>query len=426
MEKYQFLLFLALILLFTKLFGILTAKVHLPQVVGALIAGVILGPSVFGFIDQNDFLIKISEIGVIMLMFLAGIDTDIEELKKTGPAACLIASLGVLVPIIMCGGAYLLFFGHDFKFETMMKAAFIGVVFAATSVSITVETLNEMGKLKSKVGTALLSAAIIDDIIGIVVLSVLSGLGGSSESPLKVIVKILLFFVFTFAVGFIVYNLFKKLSINHSHHRRIAVWALAFCLIMAFCAEKFFGVADITGAYFAGVILCNVTDSRQYVAKKVTAASYLVFSPVFFAGIGLKTELNGITPNIIVFALVLAVILRRRRVCRRRQTDFDSADCAHGTAALFAYAMELMWRGGLPRENGSLLQQDEAVSAWAGKPVDFRSLAWLNAEARYSAHPITETQRARMRYFADDTLQSFRRRLKPWQKLYQKWIQCMY
>ena len=127
-----------------------------------------------------------------------------------------------------------------------------------------------------------------------------------------------------------------------------------------------------------------------------------------------------------LMALVLAVILRRRRVCRRRQTDFDSDDCAHGTAALFAYAMELMWRGGLPRENGSLLQQDEAVSAWAGKPVDFRSLAWLNAEARYSAHPITETQRARMRYFADDTLQNFRRRLKPWQKLYQKWIQCMY
>ena len=124
--------------------------------------------------------------------------------------------------------------------------------------------------------------------------------------------------------------------------------------------------------------------------------------------------------------LVLLVILRRRRVCRRRQTDFDSADCAHGTAALFAYAMELMWRGGLPHENGSLLQQDEAVSAWAGKPVDFRSLAWLNAEARYSAHPITETQRAQMRYFADDTLQCFRRRLKPWQKLYQKWIQCMY
>lgn len=307
MEKYQFLLFLALILIFTKLFGVITAKVHLPQVVGALIAGVILGPSVLGFINQNDFLIKISEIGVIMLMFLAGIDTDLEELKHTGPAACLIAALGVIAPIVMCGGAYLLFFADKYDFTDMMKAAFIGVVFAATSVSITVETLNEMGKLKSKVGTALLSAAIIDDIIGIVVLSILTGLGGSDESPLKVVIKIILFFVFTGAVGFIVYKLFKKLSINHSHHRRIAIWALAFCLIMAFCAEKFFGVADITGAYFAGVILCNLTDMRPYVAKKINVASYLFFSPVFFASIGLKTNLREITADVLFFSLALIV-----------------------------------------------------------------------------------------------------------------------
>ncbi len=307
MEKYQFLLFLALILIFTKLFGVITAKVHLPQVVGALIAGVILGPSVLGFIDQNDFLIKISEIGVIMLMFLAGIDTDLEELKHTGPAACLIAAMGVAVPILMCGGAYLLFFAEKYDFNTMMKAAFMGVVFAATSVSITVETLNEMGKLKSKVGTALLSAAIIDDIIGIVVLSILTGLGGSDESPLKVVIKILLFFVFTGVVGFVVYKLFKRLSINHSHHRRIAIWALAFCLLMAFCAEKFFGVADITGAYFAGVILCNLTDMRPYVAKKINVASYLFFSPVFFASIGLKTNLREITADVLFFSLALIV-----------------------------------------------------------------------------------------------------------------------
>ena len=307
MEKYHFLLFLALILIFTKLFGVITAKVHLPQVVGALIAGVILGPSVLGFVNQNDFLIKISEIGVIMLMFLAGIDTDLEELKHTGPAACLIAALGVIAPILMCGGAYLLFFADKYDFTAMMKAAFIGVVFAATSVSITVETLNEMGKLKSKVGTALLSAAIIDDIMEIVVLSILTGLGGSDESSLKVVIKIILFFVFTGAVGFIVYKLFKKLSINHSHHRRIAIWALAFCLLMAFCAEKFFGVADITGAYFAGVILCNLTDMRPYVAKKINVASYLFFSPVFFASIGLKTNLREITADVLFFSLVLIV-----------------------------------------------------------------------------------------------------------------------
>ena len=205
----------------------------------------------------------------------------------------------------MCGGAYLIFFADKYDFTAMMKAAFIGVVFAATSVSITVETLNEMGKLKSKVGTALLSAAIIDDIMGIVVLSILTGLGGSDESSLKVVIKIILFFVFTGAVGFIVYKLFKKLSINHSHHRRIAIWALAFCLLMAFCAEKFFGVADITGAYFAGVILCNLTDMRPYVAKKINVASYLFFSPVFFASIGLKTNLREITADVLFFSLVL-------------------------------------------------------------------------------------------------------------------------
>ena len=305
MGAYGYLLAIALILLFTKLFGIASAKVHLPQVVGALIAGVLLGPSGLGLLTESDFLIKTSEIGVIMLMFTAGIDTDISELKKTGSAAFVIATLGVFVPIIGCGGAYFIFFGKAFDFHTFLSSAFVGVVFAATSVSITVETLTEMGKIKSKVGTTLLSAAIIDDIIGIVVLSVLTGVGDKSVSPLLVSFKIILFFVFTAVVGFIVYHLFKKIAVHHAHNRRIAVWALSFCLIMSYCAERFFGVADITGAYFAGVILCNLTNMRQYVAKKMTVASYLFFSPVFFAGIGLRTNISGITPKILLFATVL-------------------------------------------------------------------------------------------------------------------------
>lgn len=305
MGAYGYLLAIALILLFTKLFGIASAKVHLPQVVGALIAGVLLGPSGFKLLTESDFLIKVSEIGVIMLMFTAGIDTDISELKKTGGAALLIATLGVFMPIFLCGGAYFLFFGKGFNFHSFLSSAFVGVVFAATSVSITVETLTEMGKIKSNVGTTLLSAAIIDDIIGIVVLSVLSGVGDKSVSPLLVTLKIILFFAFTAVVGVLVYHIFKRIAIHHAHNRRIAVWALSFCLIMAFCAERFFGVADITGAYFAGVILCNLTNMRQYVAKKVTVASYLFFSPIFFAGIGLRTNLAGITPKILIFALVL-------------------------------------------------------------------------------------------------------------------------
>ena len=307
MDSYGFLLSLALILLFTKIFGLMTARVHLPQVVGALLAGILLGPSGVGILHESDFLVKTAEIGVIMLIFLAGIDTDINELKHTGPAACLIASLGVIVPIIGCGGVYFLFFSDSASYTEILKAAFVGVVFAATSVSITVETLNEMGKLKTRVGTTILSAAIIDDIIGIVVLSIITALSDSSVNPGIVSLKILAFFVFTAVVGFIVYKLFKKISIHHGNSRRVAVWALAFCFIMSYCAERFFGVADITGAYFAGVILCNVTNSRQYVAKKITAASYLVFSPVFFANIGLKTDLSGITKSIVIFAVVLAV-----------------------------------------------------------------------------------------------------------------------
>ena len=308
MGVYGYLLAIALILLFTKLFGIASAKVHLPQVVGALVAGVLLGPSVLGILKESDFLLKTSEIGVIMLMFTAGIDTDISELKKTGGAALLIAVLGVSVPIVFCGGTYFLFFGKGFSFAAFLNAAFVGVVFAATSVSITVETLTEMGKIKSNVGATLLSAAIIDDIIGVVVLSVLTGIGDKSVRPAIVSLKIVLFFVFTAVVGFIVYHLFKKIAVHHAHNRRIAVWALAFCLIMSYCAERFFGVADITGAYFAGVILCNLTNMRQYVAKKVTVASYLIFSPVFFAGIGLRTELSGITPKLILFAAVLFIM----------------------------------------------------------------------------------------------------------------------
>ena len=305
--NYSFLLSIALILLFTKLFGLATAKVHLPQVVGALVAGILLGPGCFGILHESTFLTYTAEIGVILLMFIAGIDTDMNVLKKTGPAACLIAILGVFVPIFVCGGVYLLFFAKSFSYMSVMKASFIGVVFAATSVSITVETLNEMGKLKTTVGATLLSAAIIDDIIGVVVLSVLSGLGDKTVNPYMVAGKIGLFFIFTFIVGLIVYRIFKMITIRHSHTRRLAVWALAFCFIMSYCAERLFGVADITGAFFAGVILCNLTDMRQFVAKKLTVASYLFFTPVFFAGIGLKIKIGNFGSNLILFTICLIV-----------------------------------------------------------------------------------------------------------------------
>lgn len=307
MESYTYLLLLALILLSTKVLGLATEKIHMPQVVGALLAGIILGPSGFGVLQSTDFLVKTAEIGVIMLMFTAGIDTDLEEVKSTGIQALVIAVAGVTVPLLLCGGLYFFFFMDEFSFYNVLKAAFVGSVFSATSVSITVETLNEMGKLKTRTGTTLLSAALIDDILGIIVLSILSGLSSGGDNPLMVIVRIALFFVFTFVVGAVIRKVFLYVSEDHWHSRRVAVWALAFCLLMAYCAEELFGVADITGAYFAGLILCNVTKSRQFVAKKFTVTSYMIFTPVFFASVGMKTDLKTMNSEILVFALVLVV-----------------------------------------------------------------------------------------------------------------------
>ena len=302
---YTYLLLLAIILLSTKVFGLVTEKIHMPQVVGALLAGIILGPSGIGVLESTDFLVKTAEIGVIMVMFLAGIDTDLNEMKETGLQACAIAVAGVFVPLLLCGGVYYFFFIDEFTVYNVLKASFVGSVFSATSVGITVETLNEMGKLKSRTGTTLLSAALIDDILGIVVLSFLTGFSSGEGNPAMVLVKIGGFFLFTIAVGLVMMRLFRYISQEHWHSRRVAVWALAFCLIMAYCAEEWFGVADITGAFFAGLIMCNVAKSRKFVAKKVTVASYMVFTPVFFASVGMKTDLGAMDSGILVFALFL-------------------------------------------------------------------------------------------------------------------------
>lgn len=306
--SYDFLLTIALIMLFTKIFGLTSERVHMPQVVGALIAGVLVGPSCLGWVGETDFLIKTAEIGVIILMFNAGLDTDLEELKTTGFASFIIAVIGVVVPLAGGIGVYLLFENDPVDPLNMLKAAFIGVVLTATSVSITVETLREMGKLKSRVGTAVLGAAVIDDILGIVVLTVLTGFTDPAVQPLLVFGRIIAFFVFVLVNGLIMHKAFIKMDEMWHKHRRIAIYAVAFALLMSYVAERFFGIADITGAYFAGIVMCNLPATRDYVASKTNVLGYMMFSPLFFASIGIKTNLDGLTGRIAVLALVLTVV----------------------------------------------------------------------------------------------------------------------
>ena len=157
MEAYYVFKDLAIIIIFAKFFGILARKLKAPQVVGEIIAGLLIGPSILGLVQQSDFLLDMAEIGVVLLMFSAGLETNLKELLKTGPKALLIACAGVFVPLI--GGAllYMGFYGMaPWGSENFYKAVFMGVILTATSVSITVETLKEMGKLKGKVGTTIL------------------------------------------------------------------------------------------------------------------------------------------------------------------------------------------------------------------------------------------------------------------------------
>ena len=284
MEEYKFLLDIAIILAMTKSFSLVSKKFNMPPVVGALIAGIILGPVVLNVVSPSDSVLNLAEVGVVVLMFQAGLETDIDELKKSGIPAFVIA-------------------------------IFIGVILTATSVSITVEALQDMGHLKGRVGTAILGAAIIDDILGIVLLSIMTSLGGASGFHIQAILKILIQMAAFFAISIIggvgIKKFFEWLSTYKNpeierHRRRVPVFALAFCLALAFLAEVF-GIADITGAYLAGIILCRLPE-RFYIYNKIETLSYMLITPVFFASIGLNVNIHGMTQTLIIFTIILCVI----------------------------------------------------------------------------------------------------------------------
>lgn len=308
MEAFDVFKDLAIIVVAAKVFGILARKCKAPQVVGEIIAGLIIGPCVLGWVNQTDFLIQMAEVGVVLLMFSAGLETDLKELMKTGPIAFLIACAGVFIPL--AGGTllYMGFYGTaPWGSENFYKAVFVGTIMTATSVSITVQSLREMGRLKGKVGTTILSAAIIDDVIGIIVLTFVIGFKTPDSNPSSVIISTVLFFVFAIVVGVISYKIFKLVDARYPHTRRIPIAGLALCFAMAYIAEKYFGIADITGAYVAGIILCSIKDS-EYIAEKMDINSYMLFGPVFFASIGLKTNIDNIDAEIMIFAVAFVIV----------------------------------------------------------------------------------------------------------------------
>ena len=309
MLSYNYLLDLALILLTTKALGIITKKFKMPQVVGALLAGLVFGPAVLNILKETNFIIQLAELGVILLMFSAGMETDLTELKKSGKASFIIAILGVLIPLI--GGflvAYIFSSLDNSTTNTLLQNIFIGVILTATSVSITVETLKEMGKLNTSAGTAILGAAIIDDILGIVLLTIISSMTNSSVNVWFVLLKIVVYFIFVIGVGVIVYKLFDTwMKYENGDKRRFITAALVFCLLLSYISEEIFGVADITGAFIAGLIISNVYR-KEYVARRLDIISYSLLSQVFFASIGLKVALDNMSIGIVFFVITLTIV----------------------------------------------------------------------------------------------------------------------
>ena len=302
MESYLILKDLAIIIIFAKFFGLVARKCKAPMVVGEIVAGIILGPTLLGWIKPNDFISNMSEIGVVLIMFSAGLETNLKELKKSGLIALFIACMGVLIPLIGGTLLYIGFYGFDgFGTEQFFRAMFVGSIMTATSVGITVESLRELGYLKGRTGQTILSAAIIDDVIGIIVLTFVLALKDPSTKPVKVVTNTALFFVAAICVGIIIYKIVKWLDSRYPHSRRIPIIGLALCFAFAFSAEAFFGIADITGAYVAGIVLCNVNDA-PYIDRKITISNYMIFGPIFFVSIGLN-DLKGINLKLLWFCL---------------------------------------------------------------------------------------------------------------------------
>ncbi len=311
----------AIILLCTKLLGMLTRKLGLPQVVGMIVAGLLIGPAILGRLipsfggiinpseAEMDVLQSFSQIGVVFILFSSGLETDFKELKRSGAASTAIAVAGVVVPTALgtlCALMFMGGLGQAADTGKLMNALFVGCILSATSVGITVETLRELGKLNSKVGTTILSAAIIDDVLGIIVLSIITGASDGGNIGITLL-KALGFFVFTIGAGFLLRKFFRYLVRVYPHKRRTSIFALAMCFFYAYCAEEFFGIAAITGAYMAGLMLSGLDDT-SFVDRKVIVSGYMIFTPMFFAYIGISADFSHFRLSGLVFALVFVAV----------------------------------------------------------------------------------------------------------------------
>ena len=295
------LLAIALILIATKFGGIISRKLKMPEVLGALLAGIIIGPMVLNAVQYDENIELLSNLGVIMLMFLAGLETDVEQFKKAGKSSLVIAVFGIVVPLVLGTLSAFLFY------DDLLENIFLGVVLTATSVSITVETLTEMGKLNTRVGINILGAAVIDDILGLVLISVLLAVKSGGGSSVFVTMGGMAGFclIAVLAIVFLP-KIVNKLTDKIQPNMTILTLALTGALFVAFIAESL-GIAAITGAYLFGLLLSQMSH-KKYIERNVKSISSGFLSPIFFASVGLSATMSGLSTRVLVITLVMFIV----------------------------------------------------------------------------------------------------------------------
>ncbi|WP_019124011.1 cation:proton antiporter, partial [Brevibacillus massiliensis] len=294
---------LALILLSTKLAGDISVRLGQPAVLGKLIIGIIIGPAVLGWITGSELIDQLSQIGVLLLMFLAGLETDLHELNRNRNASMAVAVGGVILPFLG-GYAMGLMWGME-----QTHAVFVGLLLCATSVSISVQTLRDLGRLSSREGTTILGAAVVDDVLVVILLAfVMSMLGAQDVSLWLVIGKKVIFFVSIFLIGWKLVPLVMRWLAPLKVTEAVISAALILCFSFAFYSETM-GIAGIIGAFAAGVAIAQ-TNYKEEVIHKLEPIAYGVFVPVFFVSIGLSVTFSGIADQfwfIVILSLIAIV-----------------------------------------------------------------------------------------------------------------------
>lgn len=308
----QFILALAVILLAAKLGGYISVRLGQPSVLGKLLAGVVLGPSVLNFLHWpmftdpalEDNIAHLAELGVIVLMFIAGLEVDVAEMRKSGRASTLGGVLGVVVPFAL-GLLAARWFGYEWS-----TAVFVGLILTATSVSISAQTLMELNALRTRVGLTLLGAAVVDDVLVILLLSIVLAVGAGGGGPMDValvVIKMALYLTGAIVLGIWALPRLERLIARLPISEPVVSSALIVMLFYAWAAEAIGGVAMITGAFIAGVLFGR-THLRHGLERGMHALAYAFLVPIFFVSIGLEANLRLLTASLLWFTTVIVLV----------------------------------------------------------------------------------------------------------------------